>query len=192
MSRVKALIERFPTYGYRRIAAVLGENRKPIQRILQRKGWQVRSRPRGHRPRARAMSSVARWPDQRWATDLAMVWCGRDRWCHLALVIDCGSRQLMGWRLSARGHAKTAEAALEDALINRFGYLGRVSAPLVLRSDNGFVFTSRTYTATVRAYGLTQETIASKSSRYQALPAVKIAEVIPRRFTGSPCTFIGH
>ena len=38
---VKAVIERFPTYGYRRIAAVLGWNRKVVQRICQRRGWQV-------------------------------------------------------------------------------------------------------------------------------------------------------
>ena len=41
VARVKTLIERFPTYGYRRLATLLGENRKPIQRLLQVKGWQV-------------------------------------------------------------------------------------------------------------------------------------------------------
>ena len=33
-ARVKLALEQFPTYGYRRLACVLGENRKPIQRIL--------------------------------------------------------------------------------------------------------------------------------------------------------------
>jgi putative transposase len=159
VARVKALIERFPSYGYRRLAALLGENRKPIQRILQVKGWQVRKRPQGHRPRAHGLPSVTSHPNVRWATDLAMIWCGRDRWCHLALVIDCGSRELLGWRLSRRGHAATAEAALEEALITRFGYLGRIAGPLTLRSDNSLIFTSRRYTATVKAYGLTQEFI---------------------------------
>jgi putative transposase len=71
--------------------------------------------------------------------------------------VSCGSRELLGWRLSARGHVKTAEAALEEALVRRFGYLGRVPGELSLRSDNGLVFTSRYCTATVRAYGITQE-----------------------------------
>ena len=136
-ARVKAVIERFPTYGYRRIAVLLGWNRKVVQRICQRRGWQVRKRAKGHRPRAKALPSVAKAANQRWATDLAMVWCGRDRWCHLAVVIDCGSREALGWRLSKRGNAKTAEAALEEALIQRLGHLGRVSRPLLLRSDNG-------------------------------------------------------
>jgi putative transposase len=37
--------------------------------------------------------------------------------------------------------------------------LGRVPTPFQLRSDNGLVFTSRSYTALVRSYGLTQEFI---------------------------------
>ena len=156
---VQAVIERFPTYGYRRIAAVLGWNRKVVQRICQRRGWQVANRPKGHRPRAQALGSVAPRPDRRWATDLTRVWCGRDRWCTLAVVLDCCTREVLGWRLARSGDAKTAEAALEEALIHRFGALGRLSRRIVLRSDNGLVFSSRRYTATVRAYGLEQEFI---------------------------------
>jgi putative transposase len=44
-------------------------------------------------------------------------------------------------------------------LIARFGSLGRVDRSFLLRSDNGLVFTSRTYTRIVRSYGLRQEFI---------------------------------
>ncbi|WP_348815924.1 hypothetical protein NFG57_08525 [Halomonas sp. H10-59] len=67
--RVKLALEGFLSYGYRRLACVLGENRKPIQRILKMKGWQVRKRPQGFRPRARSLPSVTSRPDDRWATD---------------------------------------------------------------------------------------------------------------------------
>ncbi|GED22516.1 hypothetical protein HHA01_14930 [Halomonas halmophila] len=76
-SRVKLVLERFPTYGYCRLARVLGENRKPVQRILQLKGWQVHKRPQGFRPRAKSLPSVASRPDERWATDPAI--CGVER-----------------------------------------------------------------------------------------------------------------
>ena len=46
---------------------------------------------------------------------------------------------------------------MEEALIHRLGLLRRVVGPLALRSDNGLVFSRRHYTATVKAYGLTQE-----------------------------------
>jgi putative transposase len=69
------------------------------------------------------------------------------------------SRELLGWHLSSSGRSKTAESALEQALIARFGTLGRVPKSFLLRSNNGLVFTSRSYTALVRGYGLRQEFI---------------------------------
>ncbi|MDH0202121.1 DDE-type integrase/transposase/recombinase [Comamonas aquatica] len=78
-------------------------------------------------------------------------------------MIDCYSRELLGWHLSRSGRSKTAEAALEQALIARYGCLGKVRHPFLLRSDNGLVFTSRSYTALVKSYGLQQEFITPYS-----------------------------
>jgi putative transposase len=156
---IKALIEQEPSFGYRTVAGLLGMNENTVQRIFQLKGWQVRKRAIGHRPRVEALPSVATRPNERWATDLCRVWGGRDGWLSLALVIDCHTRELLGWHLSRSGKAATAQAALEQALITRFGTLGRVPSPFLLRSDNGLVFTSRSYTRLVRSYGLKQEFI---------------------------------
>ena len=68
-----------------------------MQRIFQLKGWQVKKRPIGFRPRVQAMP-----------TDLCRIWAGRDHWATLALVIDCHTRELLGWQLSRSGKAKTA------------------------------------------------------------------------------------
>ncbi|PJK08159.1 transposase [Lysobacteraceae bacterium NML120232] len=149
--RIKALIEQEPSFGYRTVAGLLGMNKNTVQRIFQIKRWQVRKRALGHRPRIQALPSVA--------TDLCRVWGGRNGWLTLALVIDCHTRQLLGWQLSRSGKTSTAAAALEQALIARFGTLGRVPKPFLLRSDNGLVFTSRDYTRLVRSYGLKQEFI---------------------------------
>lgn len=163
--RVKAVIERYSRYGYRRVRAVLRNrddlvvNRKKIQRIMKIRGWQVRRRPAGHRPRAKGRPSVVPHSNTLWATDFTHLWCGQDAWCHLALVIDCADRELIGWRLSRSGKATVAEAALEDALIRRFGLLRKAPKPLMIRSDNGLVFTSKRYRRTVKLYGLTQEFI---------------------------------
>ena len=156
---IKAMIEQESSFGYRTVASLLGMNKNTVQRIFQLKGWQVRKRAIGHRPRIEALPSVATRPNERWATDLCRVWGGRDRWLSLALVIDCHTRELLGWHLSRSGKASTAQSALEQALIARFGTLGRVPAPFLLRSDNGLVFTSRSYTRLVRSYGLRQEFI---------------------------------
>lgn len=156
---IKKMIEEEPSFGYRTVAWLLGFNKNTVQRIFQIKGWQVRKRAVGLRPRIQAVPSVAAAPNERWSTDLARIWTGKDGWASLALVIDCHTRELLGWHLSKSGKATTASAALEHALIARFGTLGRVEEEFLLRSDNGLVFTSHHYTAIVRSYGLKQEFI---------------------------------
>jgi len=131
-------------------ARIKGIIEKKVQRIMQRRGWIVHRRPAGKRPRAQGLPSAVPLPNRLWATDMAHLFCGQEGWCHLALVIDCGDRELIGWRLSRSGKASIAEAALEDALIQRFGLLRKAPRPLTLRSDNGLVFTSKRYRATAR------------------------------------------
>ncbi|MEZ5611917.1 MAG: integrase core domain-containing protein [Rhodocyclaceae bacterium] len=83
---------------------------------------------------------------------------GRAVTATLALVIDCFSRELLGWHVSRSGKSRTAEAALEQALIARFGTLGRVKEAFLLRSDNGGWLRAAA-TALVKSYGLKQEFI---------------------------------
>lgn len=53
---------------------------------LQLKGWQVRKRAVGMRPRIDAVPSVATAPNERWSTDLARAWAGKDGWASPAFV----------------------------------------------------------------------------------------------------------
>ncbi len=166
---IKAMIEENPSFGYRTVAHLLDFNKNTVQRIFQLKGWQVRKRPVGFRPRVEAKISKAHKPNERWATDLCRVWAGRDGWSTLALVIDCHTRELLGWHLSKSGKSRTAEIALENALICRFGSLGAAHEPFLLRSDNGLVFSSRSYTALVQSYGLRQEFITPYTPQQNGL-----------------------
>lgn len=101
--------------SHRRTSARHEQN--TVQRIFQLKGWQMRKRATGFRPRIEARISGAARPNERWATDMCRAWTGRDGWAVLALVADCCSRELLGWHLSRSGKAKAAESALEHALI---------------------------------------------------------------------------
>ena len=46
VTKIKTMIEKYPSYGYRRLALLTGINKKAVQRILKLKGWQVRKRAR--------------------------------------------------------------------------------------------------------------------------------------------------
>jgi len=164
---IHEIIEQEPTWGvgmtWGHLRHQLGFdtlNRKKVARIMRLSGWTCRQRRVGKRPRVEHKKSVAQKPDQRWATDIALVHCGTDGWCAFVPVIDCCTRQVLGWELADTGRAKTAERALDNALMSRFGYCYGAPEGMALRHDNGLVFGSRKYVRTVQAYGLTQEYIA--------------------------------
>jgi putative transposase len=164
-SRLEALIQRYPTFGYRRLWAWLRfrEGRritpKTVYRLLALKGWFVHQRPVTPRPRAQGLISRATRSNDRWATDVTHVFCGRDGWAHLAVVLDCHDRECIGWEFARRGRAKEAERALEEACLARFGTLRPTEPTPVVRSDNGLIYQSRRFRAACRDYRLRQEFI---------------------------------
>jgi putative transposase len=165
VDRIGFLIQSFPSYGYRRLSNMLRRrdgltvNRKAVYRILKMKGWLVHQRIWTPRPRVKGMVSRAARSDERWAMDLTHIPVGQDGWAHLAAVIDCHDRAIIGHEFSLRGRAKEAERALEDACILRFGTLRPKGSTPVLRSDNGLIFQSRRFRRACRDYRLSQEFI---------------------------------
>jgi putative transposase len=163
--RIREVIRAQPTFGYRRIWAVLRfregvrVNRKAVYRVLKLKGWFVHQRRVTPRPRVRGLRSVATRSNERWAVDVTHIPCGRDGWAHLAAVIDCHDREVVGYEFSLRARAKEAERALEEACITRFGTLRPSGSTPVVRSDNGLVFQSRRFRRACREYRLGQEFI---------------------------------
>jgi putative transposase len=163
--RIQRLIELHPTFGYRRLWALLrfGEglrvNRKVIYRVLKLKGWFVHQRVGTPRPRVQGRRSRAQRSNERWAMDLTHVPCGADGWGHLTAVIDCHDREVAGFEFALRGRAKEAERALEEACLARFGTLRPQGPRPLVRSDNGLIFQSRRFRASCRDYHLRQEFI---------------------------------
>jgi putative transposase len=119
------LIARHATAGYRLLWALLRREhgmvvaKETAYRILKIKGWFVHQRAKTPRPRARGLVSEAARSNERWAMDVTHIACGEDGWAHLAAVIDCHDRELVGFELALRGRAKEAERAIEDACIRR-------------------------------------------------------------------------
>ena len=77
--------------------------------------------------------------------DLTHIYCGMAGWGHLAAVIDCYDREIVGYEFTLRGRAKEAERALEQACLKRFGTLRPVGQTPVIRSDNVLTQESSTF-----------------------------------------------
>lgn len=96
--------------------------------IFQLKGWQVCKRPLGQRPRFKAKYPRQSCLINAGRTDLCRVRGGKDGWLSLALVIDCSTRQLLGWHLSRTGRASTASRKTE-ARSHQGGYCSNCGKP---------------------------------------------------------------
>lgn len=174
-ARIKQLHQSEPACGVRGTWSRLrfrdghAVNIKKVHRIMKLKGWTLPKRRAGSRPRVKISSSITQEPNQRWATDLALIHCGKDGWCVFVPVIDCCSREVLGHALERTGRAKTAERALEEALLSRFGALRSAPPGMLLRHDNGLVFGSRQFRAVVKDYGIQQEYITPYTPQQNGL-----------------------
>jgi putative transposase len=97
------LIQEYPTFGYRRIWAILKEregmvvNRKTVYRILKVNRWLVHNRTKVPKLRVKGWRSVAEKINQRWAIDITHIPCGKDGWGHLVAVLDCHDSSCVGF-----------------------------------------------------------------------------------------------
>ena len=110
--------------------------------LIQRR----RSEPRRNRP---GFFQVER-PAQLWHMDMSAVWVAEHGWDYLNAVIDCCTREIVGWDLSLRWRAAEAITVIERAVAEQ------AIAPrtLTLGTDNGSAFTARKTKALLSALGI--------------------------------------
>ena len=155
-----------PAYGYRRVRWWLRRkegvvvNGKRVLRVMREHGLLVRAR----RLRARRRKDWSRVeterPNQVWQADLTKIWAGPAvGWAYLVSVIDCHTREIVGWDLSARCRTQEALAAIEAAVLERLP-AGSRGAGLTLTTDNGSQFTSTRFLETLAELGITHRRTA--------------------------------
>jgi putative transposase len=155
-----------PAYGYRRVAWWLWRkqgvtvNGKRVLRVMRERGLLVAPR----RLRARRQKEwgrvIAEAPNQVWQSDMTKVWAGANvGWAYLVSVIDCCTREIVGWDLSLRCRTQEAIAAVERAVLEAMADGSRGSG-LVLTTDNGTQFTSTRFVDTLSRLGITHRRTA--------------------------------
>jgi putative transposase len=144
-----------PTDGYRIVTAWarrrLGRavNRKRVlrvmreQKLIQRRGRE----PKRRRP---GFFRVER-PGQLWHLDMTSVWVAEHGWVYLNAIIDCCTREIVGWELSLRCRAAEAIAVIEAAVAEQ----GILPGTLTLGTDNGSAFCARATRLVISGLGVT-------------------------------------
>jgi putative transposase len=132
-------------------------NRKKIQAIMRREGLLIPVlRPH---PKPEGLSFHVTAPDQLWQTDLTKFWAGpADGWCYLTAVIDCSTREVLGYAVTRRCRTADVLQALHVAVERRFpGESDVRRAELRLRRDHGSQFSSRRYRFALETLGIAGE-----------------------------------
>jgi putative transposase len=129
-------------YGYRRIAwwmqrkEKLRVNGKRVLRVMRERGLLVRPRRLRARRKKEWGRVEAAAPNQIWQSDMTKVWAGPNLgWAYMVDVIDCCTREIVGWDLSRRCRTEEALAAVQQAVLNRLP-AGSREANLTLTTDN--------------------------------------------------------
>jgi len=134
---------RHETFGYRRIWALLRRcrgiriNRKTVWRIMHEEGL---VRPKvWHRPKRpkRVEKMQPTGPDEAWQIDMTSLALSDMTPLFLVMVVDCFTREIVGWTLDRRCRASEWVSALRMALESRGLTDKRACAGLTVRSDNG-------------------------------------------------------
>lgn len=147
---ISRLVDARPTYGYRRIAALLKRKRradgmapvnaKRVYRLMQRHGLLLarhtgRRRPREHDGQVATLRSNIRW-----CSDGLEFACWNGQVVRVAFALDCHDREVIGWAATTAG---ISGEMIRDMMVHcveqRFGTI-RAPHPVQWLSDNGSIF----------------------------------------------------
>ncbi len=187
MRRIDEQYLRTPFYGSRKLSAMVGVNRKRVQRLMRLMGIEAIYPKRrttwpaaGHKiyPYLLRNVEVTR-PDQVWSSDITYVPM-RHGFLYLVAVMDWYSRYVLSWRLSNTLTGSFCLEALDEALAH--------TKPEIFNSDQGTQFTAAAFTSRLESCGIA----VSMDGRGRALDnvfierlwrSVKYEEVYLRDYT---------
>lgn len=161
--QIEAVLIESPYYGYKRVTKELSHrgivhNHKRIYKIMgEYHLLQVRkSRKVPHTTNSRhnllVYANEVQYlgkvlPYHVWVSDVTYVWVG-SAWAYLALVMDQGSRKIVGWCLSTSLHRSLCISALNQALEHN-------QAPVYHHSDRGVQYCSYDYIDILKQHQIT-------------------------------------
>ena len=164
------VLDKHKSYGHRRIALELSQNKKRVRRVMKLYGikpykrkarWRKRrddrraEQPYGNEIKGKSPTK----PNLIWASDFTYLKF-RNSYLYLATLMDLFTREIVGWSLSTK-HTK-------DLIINAFfdGFKTTGKRPDIIHSDQGVEYCSREYQKLMNYLGITIS-MSRKSSPWE-------------------------
>lgn len=154
VARIQALIADLPTYGYRRIHALLrrqarnggpsAPNAKRVYRVMKVHGLLLQ-RHSGKADERRHDGRVAvDTRNTRWCSDGFEIGCDNGEKVRVAFSLDCCDREAMGFVATTAGiSAEDVRDLMTATVEHRFGRVNRLPATIEWLTDNGSCYTAR-------------------------------------------------
>ena len=166
---IRALVADLPTYGYRRVHALLrhragktgraAPNPKRAYRVMKVHGLLLQ-RDGERRDERRHDGRVA--VDQRntrWRSDALVIGCDNGEKVRVAFTLDCCDREAMGYVATTGGiTAENGQDLMVATVEHRYGSVNRLPEPIEWLSDNGSCYTARGTRVFAREIGLVPRT----------------------------------
>lgn len=153
LAAIRAITDARPTYGYRRVAALLNRarrasgnapvNRKRVLRLMQRASLTLHPHT-GRRPiRAHEGTVVAPASNRRWASDGFEIPCWNGEVVRVAFAIDTHDREVLAWvaTIGAGISGEMVRDMMLECVERRFDAV-RAPEPVQWLADNGSAYTA--------------------------------------------------
>ena len=165
LPRIQALVAKRPTYGYRRITALLNRdlraqglppvNHKRVYRIMARNSLLLERSGFDRPERSHDGKVIMMRSNLRWCSDGLEFTCWNGAVIRAAFLIDAHDREIISWRAVANAGISGSDVRdmLLEAVERRFGIHHAPEVVEVL-SDNGSAYTARETRIFARQLGL--------------------------------------
>lgn len=162
---IRTLTDGRPTYGYRRIWALLNReraaaglprlNHKRIYRLMSQNGLLLQ-RYTGKPPgRAHDGQIITIRPNLRWTSDGFEIACWNRETVRVAFALDTCDREVMAWTASTGGFSgEMIRDLMIESVEHRFGPIERVPHAIEWLSDNGSCYRAHETIAFAQSLGL--------------------------------------
>ena len=147
---IRRLVDQRPTYGYRRIAALLKRERrsagqdpvnaKRVYRLMKKDGLLLERHTGRRFPRDHDGQVIAIRSNIRWCSDALEFTCWNGEIVRVAFALDCHDREVIGWLATTAG---ISGEMIRDMMVQcvelRFGSI-RAPHRVQWLTDNGSIF----------------------------------------------------
>lgn len=174
VAAIKTIIGSLPTYGYRRVHALLvrqvreqgrpAPNHKRVYRVMKAHGLLLQRHAGGAAERRHDGRVAGEHSNRRWCSDGFEIGCDNGEKVRVAFALDCCDREALGYIATMEGiKGEDVQDLMITAIEHRFGSVSRLPKTIEWLSDNGSGYIAHETRSLAREIGLEPRTTPVQS-----------------------------